>query len=283
MWAVLRVVSYSLESTINKRLLNKKNVIYYLANKYWLALPLLIIIYFLDTPILQKEGAWLLALICVLLALTQLISFHGLARISASTNIVIKQSKLLIMLIVSLILGQVSGYLSVISVLIVFVGGLLITKKEVKESTNKKDTFIGVLLAFSVPAISIAISFLMQHGFAQNYFSTGIYSIFAIITIVILFNALHYTNPKSVKVQKGSYNKKDIYLLQLTGVLSVIVNITNALAIKYMGVFLTELISATAPILVLFFAISLKQEKLTKLRLSGVILTAIGTALAVIF
>lgn len=283
MWAILRVISYSLESTINKRLLNKKNVIYYLANKYWMALPLLAVIYFLDTPVLQSQGIWLLALICVLLALTQLISFHGLARISASTNIVVKQSKLLMMLLISLILGQVSGWASVLSVVIVFVGGVLITKKEVKESSNKKDTFTGVFLAVFVTAISIALSFLMKYGFSQNYFSTGIYSISAIVTIVILFNIMHYTNPKSVNSQKKSFDKKEIYLLQLTGVLSVVVNITNALAIDVMGVFLTELISATAPILVLLFAVLSKQEKWTLLRVTGVLLTAVGTVLAVIF
>ena len=280
MWAVLRVFSYSFESIINKRLLNKSNVIYYLANKYWLGLPFLAIIFFLDNTILNKEGFWLLALICFLLALSQLLSFNGLARIKASTNVVIKQSKLLIVLFVSLILGQITSLLTVVSVIIVFIGGVLITKKEIDESENKKDTITGILLALSVPIISIAISFLLQYAFSKNYFSAGIYSIFAIISIVILFNIIYHTNFYSKKQEKASFNKKEWGLLQLTGILSVAVNITNALSIKYLGVFLTEIISASAPILVLAFAVIMKQEKLTTVRALGVFIAVLGTIFA---
>ena len=283
MWAALRVLSYSFESIINKRLLNKNNVIYYLANKYWLGLPFLAIIFFLDKTILNKEGIWLLVLICFLLSLSQLLSFNGLARIKASTNVVVKQSKLLIMLFVSLILGQVTSFLTVISVIIVFIGGVLITKKEMDESINKKDTLIGILLALFVPIISIAISFLLQYAFSKNYFSAGIYSIFSIISIVILFNIIYYTNFYNQKQAKNSFNKKELGLLQLTGILSIGVNIANALSIKYIGVFLTEIISATAPILVLLFAIITKQEKLTTIRAVGVVIAVLGTILALVF
>jgi len=103
------------------------------------------------------------------------------------------------------------------------------------------------------------------------------------IYFVISFNIIYYTNFYNQKQVKNSFNKKELGLLQLAGVLSVAVNITNALSIKYLGVFLTEIISATAPILVLLFAIITKQEKLTTIRALGVIITALGTMLALIF
>jgi len=149
MWAVIRVLAYSIEVNINKKLLNKNNIFNYLANKYWIGIFFLGLIFIIDKPFLKREGFVILAVICVLLAISQVISFNSLARTKPSTHSVIKQTKIIFMLIIALFLNQVTNMYAILSIFFIFYGGLLLTRKEIEESSNKKDTLTGIFFMFN--------------------------------------------------------------------------------------------------------------------------------------
>jgi drug/metabolite transporter (DMT)-like permease len=262
--------------------LNKNNIFNYLANKYWIGIFFLGLIFIIDKPFLKREGFVILAVICVLLAISQVISFNSLARTKPSTHSVIKQTKIIFMLIIALFLNQVTNMYAIISIFFIFYGGLLITRKEIEESSNKKDTLTGIFLCLTTPLFAITISYLLEYAFNLNYFSPSTYSIFSILTIIILFNSPIFKKNKSQKQNISQFTKKELYLLQLAGVLSIGVNITNALAIKQMGVVFTEIISALAPIVILIFAVLSKQEKLTLTRVLGVVVTITGVVIFIV-
>lgn len=282
MWAILRVLFYSIEVNVNKRLVNTKNITKYLANKYWIGILFLLIILLMNNNYIEQEGIFLLVGICLIMTLMQFISFSSLARINASTSSVMKQTRLLWMLIFGLVLGNAIGFFNIVGVLMCFLGGVLISYKEIKESDNNKNTLIGLFLSLLGPILGITLVFLLDFGFSNNYFSASVYTVFTIITIIVVFNMyLLISKNKSENITNTTqiFTKKEFMLLQFTGVLSILVSISKAFAIETLGVFVTEVISATTPIFVLAIALFYKKENLTLQRVVGVCITVFGVIL----
>lgn len=236
----------------------------------------MVVFYFLNEGFITNEGVIWLVGVCLLFALQQFIAFNGLARISASTNIVIKQLRLFFLVIISLIIGSSINVFDYIGVLVCFGGGLLITLSETKESSNKKDSFLGIAIAFVNALAAIGTSFLLGHALESNLFSSFDYSLFSIIALIVVFNLLYFTK-KDTSMQK--FNKKQLTWLQISGVLAVTVNLTRAIALKTIGVFYTEIIMSIAPIFIYLFAVLNKAEKLTFKRSAGIIFTVFGVIL----
>lgn len=273
MWAFIRTLSYSLEANINKRLINKQNVVYYLANKFWVGLLLLPIVFFSKDIVITTNGIYLMGLVCFILALNQFIAFSGLARIKLTTNIIVKQIRIVFMLIISFILGTMLTTSNILGSILVMVGVILVINLESKETTNKKDSLVGLIIAIFSSLSGVANSFLLNYGLQNNMFSSNLYSVMAILTIVLLFNI---TNIFKNKEDKVSFSKKEFWLLQLSGVLSVMVNVSRAFAIETVGVFTTEIVGATAPALIYLMAIAIKLEKFTLKRGLGILIVIAG-------
>jgi drug/metabolite transporter (DMT)-like permease len=276
MWAFISTIALSLEATINKTLVRKNNVNYYLANKFWVGLLPMIAFYFLNEGFITKEGIFWLVGVCLLFALQQFIAFHGLARISASTNIVIKQMRLFFLIIISIIIGSSINAFDYVGVVLCFAGGLLITLSETKESTNKKDSLWGIAIALVNALAAIGTSFLLGHALENNLFSSFDYSLFSIVALILVFNVLNFAK-KDASMRK--FNKKQFTWLELSGLLAVTVNLTRAIALESIGVFYTEIIMSLAPIFIYLFAILNKAERLTLRRSFGVVITVGGVLL----
>ena len=276
MWAFISTLTLSLEATINKILVKKNNVNYYLANKFWVGLIPMIVFYFLNTGFIANEGVLWLIGVCLLFSLQQFIAFNGLARINASTNIVIKQMRLFFLIIISLIIGSSINAFDYFGVVLCFAGGLLITLSETKESTNKKDSLWGIAIALVNALAAIGTSFLLGYALDNSLFSSFDYSLFSIIALILVFNLLHIAK-KDASMQK--FNKKQFTWLQVSGLFAVTVNLTRAISLQSIGVFYTEIIMSIAPIFIYLFAILNKAERFTLRRSFGVIITVIGVML----
>ena len=272
MWALLRTLSYSIEQNINKKILTKNNVPHYLANKYWFGLILLFLIFTFGEKHLTTEGIYILAIMCFIFIATQFISFNGLARVNVTTNVVLKQSKLFFLLLIGFIIGQTITVFNILSAVLCLIGSYFILKTEMKESTNKKDSVLGVILAFSVPLLSIINSYLINYALEQNWFSADVYSLVIIVWIFIFFQFFSILTKKSTS-QKETVSGKNFYWLQVSGLLSVFVNYANAVAIRQIGVINTEIISALAPLFIFIIAYLLKTEKLTLQKTIGIFIS----------
>ncbi len=252
-----------------------------MANKFFLGIFIIIIFALFNPPTVTAEGLIYLLVVIGGMCLNQLISLASLKKINASTHTVIGQSKLFFLIIFGLLFGQVITIYSFVGVSLCFVGALLITMSEIHNSEDTKNTISGILLALVVPVIATLNSYILEYSFNKELFSKEAYSILTIITIMIVFNIIHAINKTKKDVPK--MQNKDFYWVQLTGSLSVMVNISKAYAIDTVGTFVTELVASLAPAFIYLIALFLRTEKLCWRRILGIFISLIGLIISVYF
>lgn len=281
MWALLRVISYSIEINLSKSILTKVKPMQYLANKYLIGF-FLFLLYFITTDIfINIEGLLVLGLMLMFLTLHQIFSFTSLTHLNASTHTVLDQSRLIFLLLIGLMFGNAITGFKIISVILCICGVFLILNDELKRSPNKRNTFIGFPLALLSAFCCICSSYLLQYAFEQNYFSLSVYCL-----IIIGYSIIFYALYEAIRKKRGfvykPLSKKQFNFIQLTGILSILVMLSQAFSIKYFGNFLTEITFSLAPASIFLIAVITKAEKFKLIQMLGITLSIAGVIIGVI-
>jgi|LGVF01.2.fsa_nt_gb drug/metabolite transporter (DMT)-like permease len=276
MYAFLKTITNAIDITISKKLLKNISATTYLKNKYLLGFMLYLIYAFTQGFNITSEGIFYLVLIVSIILMTQFLSYTGLKLINASTFGVIHQSKIIVVLFIGILFGNVFTLYKLLSVILCVIGVRFMMRGE-NTKKEQKNKLLGTLLT-SISVILIAVNVnIIEYAFNNSMFSQTTYVVAFVVGVMLFFNIKALLEKPE---ETGTLDKKEFMYMQIAGVLATGTIAFQSLAIEHLGAFLTSVTASITPALVLLFSVAIGTEKLNYQKVIGITLAICGVIVA---